>query len=59
VDEWLLGALGERARSEVDSFCRDSGLLDRAEAARLLARPRRDAWYLLNLALWWREWFAA
>jgi asparagine synthase (glutamine-hydrolysing) len=59
VDEWLLGALGERARSEVDSFCRDSGLLDRDEAARLLVRPKRDAWYLLNLALWWKEWFAA
>jgi asparagine synthase (glutamine-hydrolysing) len=58
VDEWVLDRLGERTRVEVDAFCRDSGLLDRAEAARVLERPRRDAWYLLQLALWWRETFA-
>jgi asparagine synthase (glutamine-hydrolysing) len=55
VDEWVLDRLGERTREEVDAFCRDSGLLDRDEAARVLAGPWRDAWYLLNLALWWRE----
>jgi asparagine synthase (glutamine-hydrolysing) len=54
VEEWLLDRLGERARSDVDAFCRESGLIDRAEAARLLQRPSRNAWYLLNLALWWR-----
>jgi asparagine synthase (glutamine-hydrolysing) len=58
VAEWLLGSLGDLARAEIDSFCRESGLLDRAESARLLAEPRRDAWYLLNLALWWREYVA-
>jgi asparagine synthase (glutamine-hydrolysing) len=58
VDEWFLDRLGERARVEVRSFCRDSGLLDETETARLLARPRRDAWYLLSLALWWREFVA-
>jgi asparagine synthase (glutamine-hydrolysing) len=58
VDEWLLDRLGERARTEVDAFCRDSGLLDAGETARLLANPRRDGWYLLNLALWWRAHFA-
>jgi asparagine synthase (glutamine-hydrolysing) len=55
VDEWFLDRLGERTRAEVDAFARESGLVNRAEAARLLRRPRRDAWYLLNLALWWRE----
>jgi asparagine synthase (glutamine-hydrolysing) len=54
VDEWLLERLGEHTRAEVASFARDSGLLDAAEAARVLERPRRDAWYLLALARWWR-----
>ena len=58
VDEWVLDRLGTRARTDVDAFCRDSELLDRREAARVLARPRRDAWYLLNLALWWRHYIA-
>jgi asparagine synthase (glutamine-hydrolysing) len=58
VDEWFLERLGDRTRAEVDAFARESGLLDPAEAARLLERPRRDAWYLLNLALWWREMIA-
>ena len=58
VDEWVLDRLGEQTRQEVDAFCRDSGLLDHGEAARVLARPKRDAWYLLNLALWWREYVA-
>jgi asparagine synthase (glutamine-hydrolysing) len=59
VDEWFLDRLGERTRAELDAFCRETDLLDRAEVERLLARPRRDAWYLLNLALWWRGAFAA
>jgi asparagine synthase (glutamine-hydrolysing) len=55
VDEWFLDRLGDRARAEVGSFCRESGLLDESECLRLLERPRREAWYLLSLALWWRE----
>jgi asparagine synthase (glutamine-hydrolysing) len=54
VEEWLLGRLGDHARTEVRSFCRDSGLIDEGEAMRLLAHPGREAWYLLNLAMWWR-----
>ena len=55
VDEWFLERLGETARTEVAAFADASGLVDGAEAARVLAEPRRDAWYLLNLALWWKE----
>ena len=58
VDEWFLDRLGERTRTELDAFCRQTDLLDGAEVKRVLARPRRDAWYLLNLALWWRAHFA-
>jgi len=59
VDEWFLDRLGERTRRELDVFCRETDLLDRSEVQRLLARPKRDAWYLLNLALWWRASFAS
>jgi asparagine synthase (glutamine-hydrolysing) len=58
VDEWFLDRLGERARAELAAFCDATDLLDRSEVERLLARPRRDAWYLLNLALWHRTHFA-
>ena len=59
VDEWFLDRLGDRTRVELDAFCRETDLLDRAEVERILARPKRDAWYLLNLALWWRATFAS
>jgi asparagine synthase (glutamine-hydrolysing) len=55
VDEWFLDRLGDRARDDVRAFCRASGLLDEREVGKLLERPRRDAWYLLSLAVWWRE----
>jgi asparagine synthase (glutamine-hydrolysing) len=59
VDEWFLDRLGDTARDEVAAFADASGLIDADEAARVLAEPRRDAWYLLNLALWWKEMIAA
>ena len=58
VEEWVVDRLGDTARDEVAAFCSESGLIDAGEAARLLARPGREAWYLLNLALWWRSHFA-
>ncbi len=58
VDEWFTEGLGDLVRSEVDAFCMATDLLDRDAVSTRLARPGRDAWYLLNLALWWREWFA-
>jgi len=59
VEEWLLRGLGDRARAEVAAMCAETDVLDGAEAARILERPGRNAWYLLNLALCWREVAAA
>jgi asparagine synthase (glutamine-hydrolysing) len=59
VEEWLLRGLGDRTRAEVADMCAATDLLDGAEAARLLEQPGRNAWYLLNLALWWKEVVAA
>ena len=55
VYEWFFGRLGERTRTELDRFCRDTGFLDRREVFRLVdAGAAQQVWYLLNFALWWR-----
>lgn len=56
VQEWFRGRLGRVAREELERFCRDTDFLDVREVRRTLDRgDARGAWYLLNLALWWRE----
>jgi asparagine synthase (glutamine-hydrolysing) len=59
VYEWLFDRLGETARRELDDFTRQTDFLDRTEVLRLVdARPGAEVWYLLNLALWWKEYVA-
>ena len=57
VNEWFADRLGNYARRELASFCERTDFLDRAFVMPLL--DRRDqasaAWYLLNFALWWKE----
>jgi asparagine synthase (glutamine-hydrolysing) len=55
VEDWLRGPLGDHARAEVRELARTAGLLDPAAVEHQLERPRRSTWYLLNLALWWKE----
>jgi asparagine synthase (glutamine-hydrolysing) len=56
VAEWLLGRLGERVRVEIGGFLEKTDFLDRAAVGALLDGARgSQAWYLLNFALWWRE----
>ena len=56
VAEWLTDRLGDQAQEDIDGLCRGTDLLD-AEATRgvLTRRAGPEAWYLQNLALWWRE----
>ena len=55
VAEWLTDRLGDRARTDIDGLCRHTDILDVA-TREVLARNRGpEAWYLQNLALWWRE----
>jgi len=59
VYEWFFGKLGERARIELASFCRDTGFLDRRAVSSLLESGNGpQVWYLLNFALWWRAYVA-
>jgi asparagine synthase (glutamine-hydrolysing) len=59
VYEWFLDRLGDYARAELSSFCDQTDILDRQSVMQVL--DRRDgprAWYLLNLALWWKHYIA-
>lgn len=59
VYEWFFDRLGDEARRELDAFTRDTDFLDRAEAMRYVDEKRGpEVWYLLNFALWWKEYVA-
>jgi asparagine synthase (glutamine-hydrolysing) len=56
VHEWYFDRLGGEARREVLAFCAATDLLDTREVTRILDERRgTEAWYLLNLALWWKQ----
>ncbi len=59
VYEWFFDRLGDEARRELDAFTRDTDFLDRAQVMRYLDEKRGpEVWYLLNFALWWKEYVA-
>jgi asparagine synthase (glutamine-hydrolysing) len=56
VYEWFFDKLGAYARKELDFFCAQTDFLDREQVFRLLDSGNGpQAWYLLNLALWWKQ----
>lgn len=56
VYEWFFEELGEMARRELDTFCEQTDYLDHNEVESLFDRRRGpEIWYLLNFALWWKE----
>jgi len=60
VYEWLFDKLGDRTRTELNDFCDQTDLLNRKEINRLIDQGRgAKTWYLLNLAMWWKEFIAA
>jgi asparagine synthase (glutamine-hydrolysing) len=59
VYEWFFDQLGEKTRKELDEFCDRTNFLDRDEVMRLIEQRRgSQVWYLLNFALWWKEYIA-
>ncbi len=59
VYEWFFDRLGDEARLELDAFTQQTDFLDRAEVMRYLDEQRGpEVWYLLNFALWWKEFVA-
>jgi asparagine synthase (glutamine-hydrolysing) len=56
VYEWFFDRLGAQARQELDDFCQQTDFLDRDAVMQLWDRRQGPkAWYLLNFALWWKE----
>lgn len=59
VYEWLFGKLGSEIREELTRFCKETEFLDRDEVMyRINIEMGPQTWYLLNFALWWREFIA-
>jgi asparagine synthase (glutamine-hydrolysing) len=56
VHEWFFERLGDFARREVDEFCTATDFLDRDAVRSVMnGTDGTQAWYLLNLALWAKE----
>jgi asparagine synthase (glutamine-hydrolysing) len=54
--DWFRGPFGEFARRELLEFCDKTDFLDGVAVAKLIQSGRVwDAWFLLNFALWWKE----
>jgi asparagine synthase (glutamine-hydrolysing) len=59
VYEWFFDRLGPKVREELKEFCEKTDFLDWKEVEGLLNRGKGpQAWYLFNLALWWKEYIA-
>jgi asparagine synthase (glutamine-hydrolysing) len=59
ISEWIFGQLGELARKELTDFCKRTEYIDYDKTMRLIDEKRgRHIWYLLNFALWWKEFVA-
>lgn len=60
VQEWFFDKLGSEIRRELEQFCDETDILDRCEVMSVLDRGKSaQAWYLFNLALWWKEYIRA
>jgi asparagine synthase (glutamine-hydrolysing) len=60
VDELFAGRLAQVAEEEITAFCDETDLLDRDAALGFVRGGQgAKAWYVLNLAMWWRHFIAA
>lgn len=60
VQEWMFAELGDRTREELEEFCDSTDFLDKTEVMRLLDNGQgSQVWYLLNFALWWKQFVRA
>lgn len=56
IYEWFFDRLGDKTKSELMSFCSQTDIFNKNAVARLIdQRQGPAAWYLLNFALWWKE----
>jgi len=56
VFDWFKNDLGELTKKEIKNFIHQTGWLNSKEVEDIYQRGEgRKAWFLLNLALWWKE----
>lgn len=59
VFEWFFDKLGVQTQQELNAFCKKTDFLDQAEVVSLIKQGNGlKIWYLLNFALWWKEYIA-
>lgn len=59
VYEWFFDKLGDYARQKLAEFCKETDFLNFTAVGQLFEQGRGDeVWYLLNFALWWKEYLA-
>jgi asparagine synthase (glutamine-hydrolysing) len=55
VQEWFFERLGDFARQEVESFCKETDFLDIKQVRQLFEQNQSlNIWYILNFAMWWK-----
>ncbi|MCE5249350.1 asparagine synthase (glutamine-hydrolyzing) [bacterium] len=60
VYEWFFDRLGEKSRTEMNSFCDKTDFLDKKQISQFLDNGQGvDIWFLLNFALWWKEYIGS
>jgi asparagine synthase (glutamine-hydrolysing) len=56
VYEWFLDRLGSYAKHELTTFCEKTNFFEPREVIRMVDQKEGPSvWYLLNFALWWKE----
>ena len=56
IHDWFFEQFGEFARHELSEFCDKTDFLDRPAVMNLIQSGQgAHAWFLLNFALWWKE----
>jgi len=56
INDWFLSQFGEFARRELSEFCDKTDFLDQPAVMKLIRSGQgRYVWFLLNFALWWKE----
>ena len=59
VYEWFFDKLGDYARQKLAEFCKETDFLSYTAVGQLFERGHGgEVWYLLNFALWWKEYLA-
>ncbi len=59
VYEWFYDRLGDMIRKELTDVCNETDYFDKAEIDYVLSSGKGPhAWFLMNFALWWKEYIA-